>query len=187
MKRIYILSLSLLVSFIIFNSVALATVSQSGASPSEGATGVLVQSDFSILLNATNGTMAYNMSLYDGATLIQYVTASAQTNGTKTFTLDTMNASTLYQVRVNVNDSDAYTNATYNFTTGIMPLTLDTDTFSVAEILLLGIIIIIIIIGFLYSVVLDFQKGTFDIKALMNKLVVTIFFIVMIMILGYMI
>ena len=186
MKRIYILSLSLLVSFIIFNSVALATVSQSGASPSEGATDVLVQSDFSILLNATNGTMVYNMSLYEGATLIQYVTASAQTNGTKTFTLDSMNASTLYQVRVNVNDSDAYTNATYNFTTGIMPLTLDTDTFSVAEILLLGIIIIIII-GFLYSVILDFQKGTFDIKTLMNKLVVTIFFVVMIMILGYMI
>ena len=88
---------------------------------------------------------------------------------------------------MNVTDTDGYTNATYNFTTGIMPLTLDTDTFSVAEILLLGIIIIIIIIGFLYSVVLDFQKGTFDIKTLMNKLVVTIFFVVMIMILGYMI
>ena len=94
MKRIYILSLSLLVSFIIFNSMALATVTQSEASPSEGATDVHVSSDFSILLNATSGTMDYNMSLYEGETLIQYVTASAQTNGTKTFTLDTMNAST---------------------------------------------------------------------------------------------
>ena len=186
MKRIYILSLSLLVSFIIFNSMAMATVTQSGASPSEGATDVHVSSDFSVLLNATSGTMDYNLSLYQGTTLIQYITDTGEVNGTLAFPLDTLNGSTLYTVWVNVTDTDGYTNATYNFTTGIMPLTLDIDTFSVAEILLLGIIIIIII-GFLYSVILDFQKGTFDIKTLMNKLVVTIFFVVMIMILGYMI
>ena len=56
-----------------------------------------------------------------------------------------------------------------------------------AEILLLGIIIIIVIIGFLYSVVLDFKDNKVTVGGLMTKLVLTIFFVVMITIFGYMI
>jgi hypothetical protein len=183
-----LLIIFLLFGFLMFNSMALATVTQSGADPGEGSTNVHVTDDFTVLLNATNGTMDYNMSLYHGATLIQSTTATAQSNGTKTFTLDTMNGTTLYQIRVNVNDSDGYTNNTYNFTTGILPLTLDTDTFGTAEILMLGIIIIVISLGFLYYIVTDIQKkGKIDVKDIVNKLTLVIFFVVMISILAYMI
>jgi len=186
MRKTPIMIMSFLILLIMFAVPTMATITQTLPSPPEGTTGVHVTRDFTVQINGTNGVIDGNMTLYRAGVLTSTsTTITDATNGTQTFTLPTLDGNIEYTVYVHVNDSDnTPVNQSYNFTTGTKPLTLDTDNFGTAEILLLGIIIIIIILGFIYSIVQDVKKPNIDTKKIMNKLILVIVFCVIIAILA---
>jgi len=177
---------SLLILLIMFAVPTMATITQDTASPPEGTTGVHVTRDFTVNIEGTNGLIDGNMTLYRAGVLTSTsTTITQQANGTQTFTLPTLDGYIEYTVYVHVNDSDnTPLNQSYNFTTGAKPLTLDTDNFGTAEILLLGIVITIITLGFLYSIVQDLKKPKVNTNKLVTKFIVVIFFIIIITVLA---
>ena len=178
----------MLVSISLFMcSPVLATIAQTNPSPDRGASNVHVDKDFTIQINGTNGNINGNFTLYKDSVLTATTQAiTEQANGTQTFTLTTLDGSTNYTVYVHVNDSDnTPLNYSYSFVTRAKPLTLDTDNFGTTEILLLGLITVFIIIGFVVSFVKDLKDGKkLKMKDLITKLVLVIFFGIVIMIIG---
>ena len=187
MRKISIFIIILL-SFILICSVpAMATITQSDNSITDGSINVSTEiSTFTIQLNSSSGTDIYvNLSLYDGTTKITHSYLTGKSNGTQSLTIPSLDGNTLYQIRINANDTDAYNNETYNFTTATKKLTDDTDNFSSGEILIIALITLVIILGFVVSIVNDLKEHKkLDGETLINRLVIVIFFVVVIVIIG---
>lgn len=171
MRKKYLIILSLILSIFLFSSLTTATVTQSNETITEGQTNVWTEvGSFTILLNTSLGNaMDGNITLYKGATQITITSFSGQNNGTQTLTLPSLDGSTAYKITVKVNDS-IHTTESYNFTTGNKRLTDKTEDFSSAEIVILGLILIILALGIIWVSWKEFTKGSLEFKALMYRI-----------------
>ena len=188
MRKITILFVLLLGFLLMMTIPALGTLTLTSPSIADGSTNIYTEvGTFSITLSSTEGpgSIAVNLSLYQDTTYVTSVYRLNQNNGSQSLTLPSLDGNTAYQLRVNVNNTAEWHNNTYNFTTGAKRLTDQTEVFDSGEILLIGIIMTIIVIGFLASFVKDIKDNKkIDHKKLINKLILVVFFVIILLILG---
>lgn len=172
MKKISLfISCILLCSIFIVGSVQ-ASVTQSNSNITDGQTGVWTEiGTFSIQLNSSIGhVMNGTITLYKDTTEITNKTITSQSNGTQSLSLPSLDGDTEYKIDVNINDS-TWNNQTYTFITANKHLTDDTDTFSAGQIVMIGLILTIIIIGFAYTIYQGFVDKKIDVKSMVNRFV----------------
>jgi len=183
MKKTLIVLGLLALFLLLFTIPTMATCTLSANSIDEGDTYVSTIADFSVTIT-TNNTVVYNITLTKGGVYVTSKAESGVTTGVKTLDLGTMDAYTSYRINVTANDTYESVEVSYNFTTGASKLTEQTDTFSTGEIALLGIITIIIIIGLVVTVVKDVKEKKLNVKSLVNKLILIMFFVIVIVIIA---
>ena len=178
MKKSIFLILTLVLSCLLFASLGIGTTVHTSPSPADGATGVHTEIGiFSLQLNSTTPTdICVNISLYQGTTNITDVYLTGKSNGSQSLTLPSLDGSTLYRVEIESNDTSGFTYGNYTFTTGTKRLTDQTDTFNAGEILVLGLILTVIILGFMAWFVQDFRNNSFSIDKLVQKLILLFIF-----------
>ena len=173
--------LTLFLSCLLFASLSMGATVHTIPNPEDTATNIHTEiGAYTLTVESTGGqTHCVNISLYTGTTNVTDVYHTAQTNGSKSLTLPSLDGNTLYRVEIESNDTSGFTYANYTFTTGAKRLTDDTDNFSSGEILVVALITIVMIIAFVVSVVNDMKEHKkLDSKTLINRLIVVIFFAV---------
>lgn len=188
MKRV-LLILALIFSLLLCMSLPVtASITQGNTNIQEDDTNVMTEKGtFTVALNSSTGTFQVNLSLYKGTTYVTSSYVTAQSNGTKSLTLPSMDGSTVYQIRIRANDTSSpslWHNTSVNFTTGVKRLTEDTTNFSAGEIIIIGLILTVIILGFMYGFIKDIRKEKLNLDKLVKQLVLIIVFIVVIVVIA---
>lgn len=178
MKKSILIVLSLFLSCLLFASLSMGATVLTLPNPADGTTGVYTEiGTFSLTVESTtDDTHCVNISLYKGTTNVTDVYLTAQTNGSKSLTLPSLDGSTLYRIEIDSNDSSGFTHTNYTFTTGTKRLSDRTDVLGAGEILIIGIIVILVVLGFLYWFVQDFRDGTLSLDKVVQKLILAMIF-----------
>lgn len=172
----------LLLSCLLFCSTALGAVTPTVPSPADNATNVWVNTPtLSVLLNETSG-QNMNGTITLVATGDTY-TISTASNGTATLTIASANlplsASTTYQWWVNAsNDAGAWTNTSYNFTTGTPARMSEHTGFSATQLVLIGVLTIAMILVVLFVAIDMINSKKVDPKKFITMLVAVIIMVI---------
>lgn len=163
--------ITLLLSLFLATSVP-ATLTETGVTPADDATGVYVRTTLSVVLTESEGqTMNGSIRLVSTNDVL---TLSAVSNGTQTLTIPTGNlpleASTTYQWWVNTSNFTVWTNSSYNFTTGTADRARDYAGFNAQQIVLFGVLLIVMMLAVLVFIMDMMKEKKLDIYKLSGLL-----------------
>jgi len=173
----------MILALLLFSATASASITQSNPSPADDATDVYVRtSEWNVTLvsgnfSVFNGTM----TISTGGTLLSTTTLTNAVNGSSVLTIPEaslpLEASTVYQVWVNVSDEatweGSWSNTSYNFTTGTAARLSDNSGFSAQQILLIAVLGIVICLVVVVMVV-EMADGKPDPKRLLSLILAVI-------------
>lgn len=179
-KRFSILSFTLLSVLLVFSlSSCGAGVTQSNAYPEDDATSVWVNiPEITILINESEGqTMNGTIILVaTGDTL----TIDTQSNSTQTLTISGENlpleASTTYQWWANVsNETNVWSNTSYNFTTGTPSRLSEYTSFDANELLVVSIVVMVIAISIILFIIDIMNSKKLEVEKLIYLILIIVF------------
>jgi len=149
---LFILPIALLLLLILAPLVGAYTpgITQSDPSPADNATNVYVRTTLSVTIEEADGETMNGTILFVATS--DTLTISTASNGSQVLTISSDNlplaGTTTYQWWCNVsNETGVWSNQSYNFTTGTYGRARDNPDLNAAQLLLIGLIIIVIVLG----------------------------------------
>lgn len=179
------MSLLIISMFLCFSGVNVSAQPViNSVTPQENATGVYLRTVLSVNLSETAGDTMNVTILFVANNYSYNNTLFYNSSQTLTFptTMLPLTPTTTYQFWVNVsnttytgNPSGIWVNNSFNFTTGVSSRARDSSAFNAQQIVLLGVLLIVMILGILLFVMDMIKEQKLDIK----KLIGLVFIIIM--------